>query len=567
MQSNDAATGMRLAQMGRFAEALPHLDRANMGDPADVSVLHAAASLLQGAGRAADAARRYETAAGLLPSDTGVLVGWARSLLLAGDEESAILPLDRALVLDPHVAASDGTLRLLWNTDERDLAARVLRQLVARHPDNSDLLCQLAQILRAAEYLDEVESVWRRYMELRPDDPLGPVETGRLAVSRGDTDTARALFMEALRIAPDDPRALAEFAHLERGFLNAEQVRQLTTAVEHVPDAESGALLSDVLARHDDRIGAFATAAAHVARMNAFTEQSLAAKDFYDADLHAAEVAFAARTYSPGLFARLRGAGSDDRRPVFVVGLPRSGTTLLERMLAAHPAIAGVGEQSFVREGLLRALAAGDGLPESLAPADVDASATWHLQQLNERLRRLGIEQRSERIVDKLPDNYLLAGWIRIVFPNAMIVHSLRDPRDVAWSCWSTLFAKVNWSLRLDQIAHRIEQHRLLMRHWRSAIDGHMTEVRYERLIENPEGELRRILSALGLEWHPDVMDFAQQKGFVASASRHQVRERIHSRSVGRWRNFADALQPVLPRLEAIVAQDAREAPVDLILP
>ncbi len=567
MQSNDAASGMRLAQMGRFAEALPHLDRANMDDPADVALLHAVASLLQSAGRAADAARRYEVAAGLLPSDTGVLVGWARALLLAGDEESAIVPLDRALGLDPRVAASDGTLRLLWNTDERDLAARLLRKLVARHPGNIDLLCQLAQILRAAEYLDEAESVWRSYMALRPDDPLGPVEIGRLAVSRGDTDTARALFKEALRIAPDDPRALAEFAHLERGSLDAAAVQQLITAVEHVPDAESGALLSDVLARHYDRIGDFAASATQVARMNAFTQRTLAPKDLYDADLHAAEVAFAVRTYSRGLFERLRGTGSNDRRPVFVVGLPRSGTTLLERMLAAHPGIVGVGEQSFVREGLLRALAAGDGLPGSMAPADIDASAIWHLEQLHERLRRLGIDHRGERIVDKLPDNYLLAGWIRIVFPQAVIVHSLRDPRDVAWSSWSTQFAKINWSLRLDHIAHRIEQHRLLMRHWRSAIDGHLTELRYERLIENPEAELRRVLSALGLEWHPDVMDFAEQKGFVASASRHQVRERIHSRSVGRWRNHADALQPVLPRLEAIVAQDAREAPADLILP
>jgi len=564
MQSNDGDAGMQLARMGRFAEALPLLERANRDDPANVEWLHATASLLQMSGRPLDAAQRYQAAAERRPGDVAILVGWGRALLLAGEQDAAIDPLDRALALDPLVASREGMLRLLWSEDEKDTVATMLRSLAERHPGNPDLLCQLAQALRTAEHLDEAEAAWNRYVELRPLDPLGPVEAGRLAVSRGDGDAARRWFGRALEIAPDDPAALAETAHLERGVLDEALRSRLMAAVEHERDPASLALMHDALARHFDRSGDHASTQAHVQSMNTAQESAIAPNERYDAAQHAAEVAFAMRTYTREAIGRLGRGGLPDRRPVFVVGLPRSGTTLLERMLAAHPAIVGVGEQPFARHSLLRALAMGDGLPGSMAPGAIGAAAAWHLEQLRERLQRLGVVKPAERIVDKLPDNYLLAGWILIAFPNATIVHVLRDPRDVAWSCWSTQFAKINWSLRLDHIAHRIEQHRLLMRHWRANLGDALVEVRYERLAHEPEAQLRRVLAAMGMPWHPDVMDFAAQKGFVASASRHQVREGVNTRSIGRWRRHEAALAPILQRLERIVGQDAREADGDL---
>jgi hypothetical protein len=130
-------------------------------------------------------------------------------------------------------------------------------------------------------------------------------------------------------------------------------------------------------------------------------------------------------------------------------------------------------------------------------------------------------------------------------------------------SCWRTRFSRITWSLDLGNIAHRIEQHRRLMRHWRATIGDRLTEVRYERLVANPETELRRTLAAMGLDWHPDVLAFAERKGFVRSASQHQVREPLHARGVERWRNYEETLRPILPRLSEIAAQDALEAGPD----
>jgi len=277
----------------------------------------------------------------------------------------------------------------------------------------------------------------------------------------------------------------------------------------------------------------------------------------YDPRHHESGINNAIRSQTPQLFQRLRDAGSRELRPVFVVGLPRSGTTLLEQMLASHPTIVGVGEQSIATESLNRALASAGNALEMLTPHSVGEAAAWHLQMLEQRMQRMGIQRRADRIVDKLPDNYLLAGWLHLVFPNAAIIHCLRDPRDVALSCWMTQFNDVHWSNDLPHIAHRIEQHRRLLRHWRTTIGDHLTEIRYERLVADPEAELRRALAAIGMDWHPDVLGFADRKGFVTSASRQQVREPIHARGVARWRNYEQALQPIIARLNAIAAQDA----------
>jgi hypothetical protein len=172
----------------------------------------------------------------------------------------------------------------------------------------------------------------------------------------------------------------------------------------------------------------------------------------------------------------------------------------------------------------------------------------------------MAIQSHADRIVDKMPDNYLLAGWLHLAFPNAAIIHCLRDPRDVALSCWMTQFNDMQWSNDLEHIAHRIQQHRRLVRHWRATIGDHLTELRYEHLVADPEKELRRALAAIGVDWHPDVLAFADRKGFVASASRQQVREPIHARGVARWRNYEHVLQPILPRLNAVAAQDMSEA-------
>jgi tetratricopeptide (TPR) repeat protein len=561
MNTIDAATGMQLAQMGRFTDALPYLERAHLAAPSDLPLLHAVASLLQSTGRGADAVARYRHSAARLPENAEVLTGWARALLLIGEQLQAIALLESALALEPRFAVSGGMLdMLLTEFDDADISCALLRPLVARHPRRADLLLQYARALTMAEYMDEAEETYRLYSALQPLDPLPHVEIARLAINRSDPARARASLQSALAISPDNAPALWEVSQLGGGQLDQATLDRVQTLVRSEHDPWRLSPLHDVLARHYDRIGEYATAAAHVVQANAMQAVLVPPQQRYRPAVREREIDAAVVSFTPAVFQRLQNAGSADRRPVFIIGMPRSGTTLLQQMLTSHPAIVSVGEQTTASASFKRALIGAGRIPmERMTPQRVGDAAGWHLQMLQDRIRRLSLQADAQRIIDKLPDNYTLAGWLAIAFPNAAIIHCLRDPRDVALSCWRTQFSRLPWCFDLDHIAHRIEQHRRLMRYWRTTIGGHLTELRYEHLITDPETVLRRILSSMGLDWHPDVLAFSQGNGFVRSASQYQVRQPLNPRGIGHWRHYETALQSILPRLTAVVEQDARE--------
>ncbi|HEY2344941.1 MAG TPA: sulfotransferase [Xanthomonadaceae bacterium] len=559
MTGSDATTGMQLARMGRFAEALPYLDRANRAAPVDVPVLHAAGNLLVLAGRGAEANERYRLAASLLPKDLNLLCGWARISLMMGLRDQATDLFERAFAIEPRHANPGGWLEsILREVTDMDTACAVLQALVDRHPEHAGLRGVHAKMLMANERLLDAQAAFEAYRALRPNDNWVRVELGGLAAGRGDLDAARTHFRAVLASDPGNPDALWGLAELDDHRLDDDLLATVKRAIAAQPAIRVLVRLHEILARHHDRVGEFPAAWRHAARTNALAIEATPPPQRYDAGQHESRVDTLTSHYTRSLFERLRGAGSPDRRPVFVIGLPRSGTTLLERMLAAHPRIVGVGEQRFAEIGWKHALAACGQSHDALSGSAIDESAAWHLRMLEQRVRHLGLPADADRIVDKMPDNYLIAGWLGVVFPHATIIHVQRDPRDVALSCWFAQFTgEAQWINELRHIAHRIEQHRRLMQHWHATIGERLVEVRYENLVADPEAELRRLLAALGMEWHPDVVAFAERAGYVATASRMQVREPIHSRSLARWRNYAVALEPILGRLDAVAIADA----------
>ncbi|HTD29412.1 MAG TPA: sulfotransferase [Xanthomonadaceae bacterium] len=560
MTSTDAEIGMQLAGMGKFAEALPHLDRASRNAPTDLPVLHMIASLLVAAGKGAEAAERYRAAASLLPDEISVLCGWARMLLLTRDIGGAIHLFSRAIAVEPDRANPGGWLEeILRETVHVETSCGVLQALVKQYPQHPGLLGVYGKALLKAKRPTDAQAAFERFRDLRQRDPMPLVWLGELALSNGDAATALAHYRAALEFNPSHAAALWGIAQANNWQLDPDMAATVErlTRTEREPRSLGG--LHDILARHHDSVGNFSVAVQHAARTNALKSQVIATNKRYDPRQHEVGIDQAIRSYTPALFKRLGRAGCSDRRPVFVVGLPRSGTTLFEQMLASHPAIAGVGEQTIGAASFTRAFRAAGGNPEKFTGDVVGEASAWHLKMLEERLQRMTEQPDAERIVDKLPDNYLLAGWLRLAFPNATIIHSLRDPRDVALSCWITQFNDMSWTNDLQHIAHRIEQHRRLMSHWRKTIGDHLIDVRYADVVADPEAQLRRTLARMGIEWHADVLRFADRKGFVATASRQQVREPIHARSIGRWRNYEDTLRPILDRLEAIHMQDAVE--------
>jgi hypothetical protein len=244
-------------------------------------------------------------------------------------------------------------------------------------------------------------------------------------------------------------------------------------------------------------------------------------------------------------------AGARSSLPVFVVGMPRSGTTLIEQILASHPLVHAAGE--------LRTL---DGLSDAIAgfPASVAGLSDAQLKALGEaylaRVAPLAAGRR--HVVDKMPSNFLLCGLIRLILPEAKIIHSRRDPVDTCLSCYAKLFAGEQ-AFTYDQTElgrfHRAYQ--ALMAHWRSVLPAsHFIEVDYEAVVDDIEGQARRMLDFLGLPWDARVLKFHETERPVRTASVNQVREPIYRTSARRWKKHAPQLGPLL----AALGTDRRES-------
>jgi hypothetical protein len=236
----------------------------------------------------------------------------------------------------------------------------------------------------------------------------------------------------------------------------------------------------------------------------------------------------------------------DSERPIFIVGLPRSGTTLTEQILASHAQVFGAGELRLAREDFEALAPQEDQALEALARLDLATARHIGAQHL-ERLRELNNDR--PRVADKMPDNYLYLGLLATLFPRAKFIHCRRDLRDIAVSCWMTNFSSIRWANDPDHIAARFAEYHRIMDHWRRVLPVPVLEVDYEETVADLESVARRLVGWCGLEWEPGCLAFHQGKRPVRTASVTQVRQPIYRRSVARWKHYEQALPSLFDAL------------------
>ena len=269
----------------------------------------------------------------------------------------------------------------------------------------------------------------------------------------------------------------------------------------------------------------------------------------YDPADHDREMVTVMKLFSPAYYERVRGFGSDSERPVFIFGLPRSGTTLTEQILAGHSRVFAAGELSLANaawDSLPRIIAGCESVFEAVARLDRRGAETIARDYLD-RLRLL--DDQSLRITDKMPVNYMFLGLLATLFPQAKFIHCRRNLRDVAVSCWTTNFLDINWANDQEQIAFHFCTYLRLMEHWRRTLPVPILEVNYEQTVADLEGTARRLVDWCGLPWEPACLAFHERRRLVRTASMTQVREPIYQHAVGRWRNYERALAPLFSRL------------------
>ena len=314
-----------------------------------------------------------------------------------------------------------------------------------------------------------------------------------------------------------------------------------------------------------DARGDYARAADCLGEANALTlEQARRKKRDYVPAEHERFVDNLLEAFGADFFARAAGGGLKTRRPVFVFGLPRSGTTLVEQVLASHSRVHAAGELRFARQSFDavpavlgrsekplppsgRGVEGEDGsqtAPELPLPciAHLDPPAIHRLAEQHDEWLLALAGGRAERVVDKMPDNYMYLGLLAALFPDAVFIHCRRNLRDVAVSCWMTDFRSIVWANDPEHVASRFRQYWRLMEHWRAVLPVPIHEVDYEQAVADLEGMARRLLATCGLDWEPACLEFHRTRRPIRTASVVQVRQPVYKQSVDRWKNYQTAL-------------------------
>jgi tetratricopeptide (TPR) repeat protein len=507
-----------------------------------------------------------------------------------GKLDEAVACYRRALELKPGYPEAHSNLGVVFKEQGKlDQAVACWRRALELKPDYAEAYYNLGIALKTQRKLDEALACWRRALELKPDYAAAHNNLGNALKEQGKLDEAVACYQRALELKPDFAEAhgnlgsaleetgdlqgaddcfraalrhnshfaLAHYklAELLGGTLPEQDLAAQRRLLEEKELTDTQRLLLHFgLAQVLDARGEYAEAAEHLERGNALQlcEWRKSGQE-YDPKQYESLVTQMIMVCTPGFFERVRGFGLDSELPVFVVGLPRSGTTLIEQILASHSQVFGAGEIKLAGDTLAALGGQSADSVEGLRQLDRQTAhrlASWHL----ERLRAL--DPVALRIVDKMPDNYLALGLLASLFPRARLIHCRRDLRDVAVSCWRTHFREVLWANEQQHIVSRFHEYQRMMAHWRNVLPVPLLEVDYEETVTDLEGVARKLVAWCGLAWEPTCLEFHQAKRPVRTASAVQVRRPVFRTSVGRWQHYEHVLGSWFAQLERVIAHN-----------
>lgn len=424
-------------------------------------------------------------------------------------------------------------------------AARAFEKALRAQPDNVRLLNNLANVLRHLERTAEAAEHYARALALEPRSLAALSNLALLKAETGEREDAAALYRRLLAIAPDDAEAwhdLAPIKDFAAGDPDLEAMERLRARPGLA--GEQAMFLDFALAKAYDDLGEHDRAFRHAAAGNRLKRASLA----YDVAKDEALAERIVAAFDRPLMDAVAGAGLADARPIFIVGMPRSGTTLVEQILASHSRVKALGEVEHFRDAVREVvLAGGRRFPES-----VRGLGRGDFRRLGRAYaKRIGKTEPSVlRVTDKMPRNFFFAGLIGLAMPEARIVHCVRDPVDTCLSCFRIHFPHgQEFAYDLGDLGRYYRLYARLMDHWRAVLPGRILDVSYEGLVADPEPEMRRLLEFCGLPWEDACRDFHRTRRPVRTASAHQVRKPIYRTSVKRWKKYEKHLDPLLQAL------------------
>jgi tetratricopeptide (TPR) repeat protein len=426
---------------------------------------------------------------------------------------------------------------------------------LAQTSDHMDLTLALASIKGEMGKIEESEALYKSAQKLDPESIPAQIGNGMLWLEQGETDRASGFIRKALELNPDSPEAAYALTRLKRFKENDpdfELLKSLEKAINDPSKSRKRIQARYGLGKAYDDSGDHSTGFKHYMEGAALKRETFE----YSASHTTAVFDSVMKVFTPELLNRDDMEANTSKAPIFILGMPRSGTTLTEQIISSHPDVFGAGE---LPDFEMACNAWGGKKGDRLYPSNIHQASTKGL--LRKAFQDIGntyIEQTSAlangeaRTTDKMPANFLFIGAIKLALPNAKIIHINRNPIDTCVSNFVQLFGHNQYqSYELEELGLYYRDYKRLMAYWRENLPaGTFYDLHYEELVADTEGEARKMLDYLDLEWDPACLDYANSKRQVRTSSLTQVREPIYTRSVERWRKYEEFLGPLIEAID-----------------
>lgn len=547
--------GMNLIFMGERAKGRELIEAALAEAPEDPIQLCDFGAYLAQNGEMETAKEQFRTAVEVAPNYSLARSNLGAALVLEENFAEAIPHLEKAIELDHQLMDAHTNLANAYMQTHRfDQAINTLFKALAIDPQAVGVHIALAAALLRRERYESAEHHARRALELNPNAVEARLHLGNAMASSGRMDEAAEALLSVARGPVRALQAVSRLIHLRKTTADSPEFQLLQRAIERLGDLndEQRATVHYAAGKAYDDLNDYAAAFDHFRKANEINRKI----HEFDAEAYAERgerlIAFA----SPALMTRCGGEGVNDAAPVFICGMPRSGTTLMDQMFSRHPRVQAGGELPSVPMALQRNTRLRLALEEKLPDDEITADDFNCLgEDYLSSVRKEGI--RSEHFTDKMPSNFLYIGMLALALPRAKFLIMRRHPLDCLLSNYMQHFGRNQpFSADFEHMAVVYGVFDAFARHWPARLPDRVRTVSYEAVTQDPEDRMREVLDFVGLDWDDRVLDHESSLRQVNTASLAQVREPIYFRAVERWRRYGPLLDPMASELRAFLTSE-----------
>jgi len=548
--------GLNLLQSGEKEAGEKLMNEALEKSPEDAVQLADVGAYLAQSGRMDEAIEKFQAAVEIAPNYAVARGNLGAAMVVRNRYQPAIAHLRKAIELEPQLIDAQNNLAVaLIETGQHQEAIDILYRALAINPHSAAGHVQLARALFQSERYESAEHHARRALEIAPNAIQAYLHLGDTLSASGKRDEAAAAYRSALDRRPRMIGALQRLIHMRRVEPDSPDLKRLRDALTMADKLgvqqkmtlhfAAGKAFDD-LGQYDNAFGAYKIG------------NDLAKEQFeYNVEANEKRSTRIRQVADAAFVERFGDAGLKDVAPIFICGLPRSGTTLMEQMFSRHSQVQAGGELGAFNQAIANTPIK-DVLAEEKDSTDLNDDDIKRIGEVYvAAVRTEGIA--SKVFTDKMPANYYNIGLIRAALPEAKIVLMRRHPLDCLLSNYFQNFGRnQRFSSDFGMLAGVYREFRAMCDHWKSVVPDFVMEVNYEDVVADPEGQMKQILDHCGLEWEPDVMDYASSMRPVRTASISQVREEIYDSSVQRWRNYGDHVKPLAEALGSYLPVEDR---------